>query len=229
MSVSILTRRKSTQRIGVLELDATLSERHNFRNDVTNYPVEEGFDISDHIRQEPEEINISGFITNTPINLDRAGEVLYREDYSNNIQLAFNELLSISGRRVVDAEQGTTIQTKDAELVDVVTILQVYTSMVVTDLQFPVRRDGGNSQRFRITLKKLNRVRSDITVVQNISDLGGKAANAKEQGAKKEKVGKKDTKKEEAQSESFLDKVGDWFNSVLGKDTGRQSGSSGGF
>jgi len=207
MGISILVNRRKPQKIGNIELDATIRENHDFRNVVTSYPIEEGFDIGDHVRPQPENITIDGFITNTPPELlgGRSGEFLFREDNSNRVQLAFNELLNISGRRVADVKEGTTVQFKKAEIIDLVTILQVYNNMVIVNLRFPVDRAGGQAQRFTATFKRLDKVQSDITVIENISDMNGAAQNAENQGAKTSNKGKQDTK--EIKQQSLLSKI----------------------
>lgn len=54
-------------KIGVVTLDASLREVHSKRNEMTDHPVEEGINISDHVRQRPDEVVIEGIITNTPV------------------------------------------------------------------------------------------------------------------------------------------------------------------
>lgn len=58
-----------------LEIDATTSEQHEAANTVTDHPVEQGASISDHVRQNPNALTISGVISNTPVYLpkDHAG------------------------------------------------------------------------------------------------------------------------------------------------------------
>lgn len=216
--ISILTRRKEPKKIGYLELDAMIREEHSFRNIVTEYPVEDGFDISDHVWQEPETVTIEGFISNTPVQIlgGKAGEYLLREDFSNKVQVAYGALLEMSGRKIVNSKEGITIQYATPVIIDIVTILNVYTSMIITDLKFPVTKGGGNSQYFTCTAKKLVKVKSDITIIQNISNLGGKAANAENQAANKTKTGKKTPEQKE---QSFLDKLLSAVENKLDKTT----------
>lgn len=60
----------------VLRFDAILQENHTFKAVATSFPVEKGADITDHIRQEPDEINLEAFITNTPIHADNLNKPL---------------------------------------------------------------------------------------------------------------------------------------------------------
>ena len=67
MALELLFKRKSTGKLGNLVLDATISERQSFRNEVTSFPIENGSSIADHIIHSPEEFEIEGVVTNTPI------------------------------------------------------------------------------------------------------------------------------------------------------------------
>lgn len=57
----------STDGLTFLELDATLSERYQGDAVVTDHPVEEGSDITDHIRRSPERVDIEAQVSNHPI------------------------------------------------------------------------------------------------------------------------------------------------------------------
>ena len=54
-------------RFGVLEFDASISETHTDESDVTEHPVEDGSNITDHVRLLPNTFEMSGMITNTPL------------------------------------------------------------------------------------------------------------------------------------------------------------------
>lgn len=53
--------------VGVIALDASLSEKHLKQNIITMHPIESGKDVADHIRHVPDRIEISGIISNTPL------------------------------------------------------------------------------------------------------------------------------------------------------------------
>ena len=186
--ISLLSRRREPRKIGKLELDATIRESHNFKNDVTDYPVEDGFDISDHVVQAPERIVIEGFISNTPPKI--LGGLLTRTDGSNRTELAYRELLRMAGRTVSNTGTGATIQKSKPEIIDVFSILNTYTNMIIIDLRFPIEKDGGNAQYFICELKRLEKVKSDITVIQNVSELSGKAPGALTQAIDQANIGK---------------------------------------
>lgn len=56
-----------TEGLTFIELDATLSEIYRGDATVTDHPVEEGADITDHIRRQPERVDIEAQVSNYPI------------------------------------------------------------------------------------------------------------------------------------------------------------------
>lgn len=54
-------------RAGLIELDAIVSEGHELPSEATEHPVEEGVDITDHVRRKLVTLEIQGVVTSTPI------------------------------------------------------------------------------------------------------------------------------------------------------------------
>jgi hypothetical protein len=54
-------------RLDVITVDATMQETHTFEADITEHPVEQGANITDHIRPKLKHYSIDGIISNTPI------------------------------------------------------------------------------------------------------------------------------------------------------------------
>jgi hypothetical protein len=54
-------------RIGGYPMDLAMSEGHNFPGQVSEYPPEQGADISDHIRDMPPEITLECIVSDTPV------------------------------------------------------------------------------------------------------------------------------------------------------------------
>lgn len=132
MVVSLLFGRKyaRTQVAGVF-LDAVLSEDHSYNNRVTNFPVEDGTFVSDHVITEPLTVRISGVVSDTPL----------------NIFSGFN--------RSVDSFNRLVRLVENKEIITVVTGIKVYTSMVITSLNVPRAVESGQSLTFNIELQKL--------------------------------------------------------------------------
>ena len=69
MALSTLIYKKEPGKIGTLELDVTISENHEYGSMVTEFPVEKGGNVSDHIINNPVILNMNGFITNSPVRI----------------------------------------------------------------------------------------------------------------------------------------------------------------
>lgn len=128
--------------IASVVLDAVLSEDHVYNSRVTNYPIEDGRIISDHIINEPETLQLTGVVSDTPL--------AFLAPFNRSIN-AFNTLVEIHNRR---------------ERITVVTGIKVYTDMVITSLQVPRNVASGQSLTFVIDLQK---VFLDTTVQVNFN------------------------------------------------------------
>lgn len=150
---SALSRKKNA--IGSLTIEATLSENHEARSQVTQQPVELGSNISDHIINEPDRVSITGFISNTPV----AG------GFSNRAQDAFEALYAIR-----DAK----------ELVTVVTGYRVYNNMAISSISIPRDQFTGESIRFTVELIEVRTSASNSVSVfgQILSPAAGFASQA---------------------------------------------------
>lgn len=146
--------RKAPATIGSVELDATLSENHMSGQDVTDHPIEEGSPITDHARKRPDSLTIDGLVTDTPVGLtqrQRAAQSSGTVDdadapgYAQAAYLKLRELLT-------------------GKLFTIVTGLQVYDDMVLTDLTVPRDRTVGHALRFSATFKNVRIVKNKITV-----------------------------------------------------------------
>lgn len=49
-----------------LELDVDLQESHDLASDITEHPVEEGADVTDHVRPRLRRVTIEGYVSDTP-------------------------------------------------------------------------------------------------------------------------------------------------------------------
>lgn len=124
-------------KIGVLEMDVTVSENHSMRSDVTDSPVEDGTDISDHIRNAPRALTIEGVISKTPVNVQHFNPLRYRQ--------AFKKLEQLHNDRVP---------------VTVVTSFKTYKNMAVLQIDVRRDRDSGNIVQFTASLRQVRIVKT---------------------------------------------------------------------
>jgi hypothetical protein len=116
--------------IGAVQLDASLNETHSGSVDVTQHPVEEGADITDHVRIKPETLSITGIVSNTP--------------------LIFLASLRESPTRAEEAYEKLRDILRTREPISVITTLRQYENMVLTSMQ--TNRDASTGNVVNVTL-----------------------------------------------------------------------------
>lgn len=132
--------------MGALVLDATLEESHEFGARVTEFPIEGGAIITDHVALQPRTLTLQGFVTDTPLAL--ANFSLGRSRTASSYFL----LEEMWRARIPFA---------------VVSRLKLYENMVIESLVIPKDKEG--ALRFTCTMKQLTFVSG-----QNVAIGGGK-------------------------------------------------------
>jgi hypothetical protein len=141
-------------RIGAIELDLTIDETHLRNADITDFPVEGGGQIQDHISNQPKRLKITGFITDSPIEADSS--------LANRVQDAFDALDELFDKRIT---------------FDVVSGLKVYTNMAFESLEMPLVQQG--SCQFTATLKQITITHSElVSLPKSKSNVGAKKQDA---------------------------------------------------
>lgn len=116
---------------GSIVFDTVTVEEHKYASRVTNFPVEFGPIVSDHIVKEPDRVNITGIVSDTPINIFAP--------FNRSVDV-FNKLVDIQARRVV---------------VELVTGIKVYSNMAITLLDVPRNIKTGQTLTFNIEFQKI--------------------------------------------------------------------------
>lgn len=169
MSASLLFKKQGAT-IGVLQLDATVSESHDYKNEVTEFPSEDGSTIVDNIRILPDRVTINGLVSNSPVSgiFDKVFDVVTgssnvkevfrvsRDDTATRVESARDILLRIRGS-IIGA------QNKDPQVVDIVTGLRKYTNMVMESLT--IDRNGRTGQSLPFTATFVQIKTADVTTV----------------------------------------------------------------
>ncbi len=115
----------------IVTFDTMVSEEHVYSSRVTYFPVENGTIVSDHIINQPETVNLSGLVSDTPLNIFAT---------FNRSVAVFNTLVQLHQRR---------------EVFDVVTGIKVYRNMAITSLDVPRTIRTGQTLTFNISLQKI--------------------------------------------------------------------------
>lgn len=183
--------------LGNIEIDVTISEKHNFKNSIPRYPVENGLDISDNIRQSSPVLILTGLTSNTPIIMtsparkDENGIIrIIRDDYTNRVQQTFNYLIKCAGYSPVKQPDGEIFQKENKpKILTIVTGLMIYRNMAITFLDFPRDRGTGESLPYSITFEYVRKVNSQYSTkpvsTSKAADTDKKAQKTDNKGKKK--------------------------------------------
>jgi hypothetical protein len=148
--------------IGTFVVDAFISEHYQFSNSVTDIPVEEGSNISDHIIEDQDVISVEAFIGNAAfevVTIDgNSISNLEAPDRMARVRQAYQELKKLS---------------KSKQLLDVVLGLETFTNMVITSFNVDREVETGANLPFSMEFKKIKIVQSDTT---NINASGSNGA-----------------------------------------------------
>lgn len=129
-----------------LKLDAAMSESHRSENEITQYPVEEGANVTDHVLPLQDTVTITGIVSNTPV-----VDPTFTMDGMLPTDDALAKLRKIKRDRKPVTLKDTTLGT--------------YEDMVMESLEFP--RDGstGDALRFVATFRQIVLITNERTTV----------------------------------------------------------------
>jgi hypothetical protein len=150
--------------IGTFIVDAFIAEHYNFSNSVTDIPVEEGSNISDHIVEDQDVISVEAVIGNT------AFEVVTADGNSVSNLQAPDRMA-----RILQAYQELKKLVKAKKTFDVVLGLETFTGMAITSFTIDRDVENGANLPFSMEFKKLKIVHSDTTKI-NASNSAASAA-----------------------------------------------------
>lgn len=194
--LNLILNRHDPVTIGEFQIEVTVGEQHNYKNEVTDYPVENGMNVSDFIRQRPERITIEGIISRTPLPTNVGLETFLTGAGFNRTQNALETLLDIAGYKL-PKQVGQQLIVERAgvpKIIDIVSLLRIYTSMVCTSLTIPYNQRNGEALRFTMEFKHIATVVSRTVVIDNVSTLNNKAPNIENAGPPTKKAGVQVTK-----------------------------------
>lgn len=157
-NTGILPKLTQPAQIGdMLECDVILSRTTTFESEVTQFPVEDGFSISDHCIRKPMKLTLEVLFTPTPVTWFLAA--LGGSRHSLN--------------RVIDAVMDIW---KKGEPVTIKLVDSIYTDMVMTSAPMPRRTEDGYCYKAILEFQHVRRV------TQRTEDIPEDGCNADAQG-----------------------------------------------
>lgn len=173
---------KRPPEIASIHLDLSTSEAHRFESRVTQFPVEDGSPMTDHIQNLPDSITLEGFVTNSPI------QVLV-ESGPRNGETAFEALEGIH---------------RTQEPVRVFTTLKEYDDMALVSLNVPKTAETGDALRFTAMFQKMRKVSSQTVQVE---DLRRDSQGTDDRGSDTNEKGNQNTPEPKPGIESLMNKL----------------------
>lgn len=149
--------------LDTLTVECTVEEVHSASAEVTEFPVEVGADITDHVRPKPKGLVLTGLISDTPLdtsllraaisNVPFAFEIAGAANPAERTVLSRSELFFAALQALLDARAPFLVHTPYRD----------YENMVLTDLSVP--RDHTEGVTFRATLREIILAESQTTTV----------------------------------------------------------------
>ena len=145
--------------IAGIEFDALIDETKTLSATIPTYPVEEGFPVSDTIILDPISVQMTLYVTNTPVTW------LYRHGSSND-----------RVRKICDRIESLWL---NKELVKIVTTDAIYKNMGITSLTIKKSRDLGYAREITLSAQKVRVTeRKTVEIPSYILKSGETQANA---------------------------------------------------
>lgn len=153
--------RPNPTKIDSLIIDCSVTESHGRESETTDHPVEEGFNITDHVRPKPDMVTIEGIVTDTPLSTEQQVRVINGHNVPVNTSTAPQGDPGRSKNALTFLEK-----LRIGQLITVATGIKVYESMQITSLTVP--RDKGTiaSLKFTVICKQVRVVLNQQTRVR---------------------------------------------------------------
>jgi hypothetical protein len=152
-----LTYRPTEKYIENIKIDAFLTETYQFSNEVTDVPVEEGVNITDHVVEKADVIQVSAFIGQTEF-----------EAYSGDMPEDLNSLSGFDQKqRIIEIYKKLLKLKRDREPVTVVMGLDTFKNMIITS--FNIGRDAETDAdlAFDMSFRELKTVKSQSVEINS--------------------------------------------------------------
>ncbi len=167
LSTTLFFKNNRQYKAGSVVFDLLLSESHDFSSEITQYNIEDGSIISDHLRRLLFQGSLTAKVTNHSL---QQGELI-----TNRAQDAYDKLKQLW---------------LDEELVDINVIYDVFKDVAITNISTARSSGAGEAIEFSISFQETNIVQlQEIVIVANVKLANMDSANNRQASPKLE-VGK---------------------------------------
>jgi hypothetical protein len=169
-----LTYQPTEKYIENIKIDAFLTETYQFTNEVTDVPVEEGVNITDHVVEKADAIQVSAFIGQTEF-----------EAYSGDTPEDLNSLSGFDQKqRIIEVYKKLLKLKRDREPVTVVMGLDTFKNMIITSFNIGRDAETGADLAFDMSFSELKIVKSQSVEINSAQIAKGndQAQNTQDRG-----------------------------------------------
>jgi hypothetical protein len=159
--------RESGTENDLIIFDATPNENHTRRATPTRNPVEQGADLTDHVRLQPKSYSAEVWISDSPISFlsiatTGISSITDFTDRASRSQAAFQTLEKLWSDRIP---------------FDIVTRTYFYQNMIITSLTVPRNAQFGNVMRAQIVLEQIEIVTLEDSPPPTADEIPSPTAN----------------------------------------------------
>ena len=148
----------------LLTVDSTLDQDHQYENKLTNYPVEKGLDIADHVRQEPDILKIEGVVSDIV-------DVQGIPTLTGYAKKGYDAMLAIAGRTAINySTEFPANEYPPTILVDIFARWRIFTDMICESFKPKITSSTGDALNFSASFKKVRKVNSKIATINYTSN-----------------------------------------------------------
>lgn len=173
--VSLFARSDCAYGVEDIAFDLILDEDHSKTAKVTEYAVEDGSPISDHIEVQPRELKFTALVSNFSI-----GAQIVTPGYN----------------RAAETWTALKLLMDDKRLVTITTVLERYPSMAITSVSAPRSDKSGEAVEFSVTAREVRVVKLRATTITGVvrprTDAEKQASTKVDGGRKTTTQGKKE-------------------------------------
>jgi hypothetical protein len=127
-----------------IPLDARVGSTYRFSSEITQYPVESGATITDHVHLRPDEISLEGMVSDTPVN-----------ELPTYLGLRGDRETRVSGSRSQGAFDALFVAWRDRLPLTVIAEYMIFDDMIVESFEIPKAPDRGEAIWFSMRLRKV--------------------------------------------------------------------------
>lgn len=153
--------------IDTFEADVMLSREITFDSEVTEYPVEDGFPVADHVTRKPMKLSMEVICTPTPV--------------------SFFDTLGVNQNRLTEVTDAVVDIYNRGEPINIITSEALYNDMVMTHAPLPRKVEDGLCLRMQLDFVHVRRVKpktEDVPEGSTGSEAEGKSGESeKDSGA----------------------------------------------